>query len=43
MSGSGMDSQWPNISALLSCLGIWSSVDALITVREASDFTSRGV
>ena len=28
MSGTGMLSQWPNISPLDSCLGIWSSVEA---------------
>jgi hypothetical protein len=28
MSGTGTLSQWPNISPLDSCLGIWSSVEA---------------
>jgi len=33
MSGRAVESQWPNIRPLASCLGIWSRVEAENTLR----------
>ena len=41
MSGTGTDSQWPNIRPQESCLGIWSSVEAENTLRDPSALASR--
>ncbi len=41
MSGTATESQWPNISPEASCLGIWSSVEALNTLRVPSALSSR--
>jgi hypothetical protein len=41
MSGTATLSQWPNISPLESCLGIWSSVEAENTFFVPSALASR--
>ena len=42
MSGTGIDSQSPNIRPLESCFGIWSSVEAENRLREPSARANRG-
>ncbi len=41
-SGTGMLSAAPNISPAETCLGIWSTLDAVNTLRLASAFSNTG-